>query len=133
MSSDQTRLTRKQLSRLPVSFFAAVDERDLERVVSHFAPDATLTVQTGPATFSGVADIKNMFAGFINSSRTMSHEILSVVVDEVQGKVSTRQRYIGVLADGTQNDMYNCNFFDVGADGKFTNVAIWMAGASPLK
>jgi hypothetical protein len=29
--------------------------------------------------------------------------------------------------------MHNCNFFDVGPDGKFTRVIIWMAGTSPLK
>ncbi|KAL5361641.1 NTF2-like protein [Aspergillus floccosus] len=125
--------TREHLQSLPASFFTAVDDRDLERVASHFAPDATLTVHTGPATFTGAAQIKEMFAGFIASSKTMSHEVVSVVVDEVRGTVATQQRYVGVLADGTQNDMFNCNFFEVGEDGRFKKVDIWMAGVSPLK
>ena len=29
--------------------------------------------------------------------------------------------------------MHNCNFFDVGANGKFNRVIIWMAGTNPLK
>ena len=29
--------------------------------------------------------------------------------------------------------MHNCNFFDVGPDGKFTRVIIWMAGTNPFK
>ena len=49
------------------------------------------------------------------------------------GKVATEQSYIGELNDGTKNDMHNCNFFDVDADGKFSRVIIWMAGTNPLK
>ena len=49
------------------------------------------------------------------------------------GKVATEQSYIGELNDGTRNDMHNCNFFDIGPDGKFTRVIIWMAGTNPLK
>lgn len=125
--------TREHLQTLPINFFAAVDARDVERVASLFAPDATLTVHTGPATFTGAAQIKEMFAGFIASSTTMSHEVVSVTVDEARGTVATQQRYVGVLADGTQNDMFNCNFFEVGEDGRFAKVDIWMAGVSPLK
>jgi hypothetical protein len=47
--------------------------------------------------------------------------------------VATEQSYIGELADGTKNDMHNCNFFDVDADGRFSRVIIWMAGTNPLK
>jgi hypothetical protein len=28
--------------------------------------------------------------------------------------------------------MHNCNFFEVGDDGKFTRVIIWMDGTNPL-
>ena len=49
------------------------------------------------------------------------------------GKVATGQSYIGELVDGTRNDMHNCNFFDIDADGRFTRVIIWMAGTNPLK
>ncbi len=55
------------------------------------------------------------------------------MVEPEAGKVATEQSYIGELKDGTRNDMHNCNFFDVGADGRFTRVIIWMAGTNPLK
>ncbi|KAE8391562.1 hypothetical protein ETB97_000315 [Aspergillus alliaceus] len=132
-ASQSPALTSDKLAELPKSFFAAVDAKDIDAVVSHFSPDATLTVQTGHATFTGRDEIRRMFADFINGSKQMLHEVKSIVVDEPNGKVATQQQYTGELLDGTQNDMYNCNFFDVGADGKFTRVIIWMAGTSPLK
>ncbi|KAB8074422.1 hypothetical protein BDV29DRAFT_173709 [Aspergillus leporis] len=126
-------LPRDQLEGLPKSFFQSVDAKDIDSVLSHFAQDATLIVQTGHATFTGADEIRRMFTDFIDNSKQMLHEIKSIVVDEANGKVATQQQYTGELLDGTQNDMYNCNFFDVGADGKFTRVVIWMAGTNPLK
>ncbi|RHZ54008.1 nuclear transport factor 2 family protein [Aspergillus thermomutatus] len=126
-------LTRDHLASLPASFFKAVDARDLDGIVSHFAPHATFTVQTDHVTATGVDEIRNIFAAFIQSSRTMCHEITNILVDEVNRKVSSEQTYLGELMDGTQNDMRNCNFFDVDGDGKFTRVVVWMAGTNPLK
>ncbi|GIK06302.1 hypothetical protein Aspvir_001949 [Aspergillus viridinutans] len=126
-------VTRDHLASLPASFFKAVDDRDVEGIVSHFAQHATFTVQTDHVTVTGVDEIRNMFSGFIQSSRTMHHEITNIVVDEVNRRVSTEQTYVGEMMDGTQNDMRNCNFFDVDGDGKFTRVMVWMAGANPLK
>jgi limonene-1,2-epoxide hydrolase len=126
-------LTRDHLASLPASFFKAVDDRDVEGIVSHFAPHATFTVQTDHVTVTGVDEIRNMFSAFIQSSRTMHHEITNIIIDEVNRRVSTEQTYAGEMMDGTQNDMRNCNFFDVDGDGKFTRVMVWMAGANPLK
>ncbi|KAE8356234.1 hypothetical protein BDV28DRAFT_145417 [Aspergillus coremiiformis] len=128
-----SQLTHAQLAGLTTSFFKAVDAKDIDGVVSHFAPDATLTVQTDHITFTGKDNIRRMFDDFFNNSPQMIHEIKSMVVDEANGKVATQQRYTGELLDGTKNDMYNCNFFDVGSDGKFTRVVVWMAGTNPLK
>ena len=43
-----------------------------------------------------------------------------MVVEPATGKVATEQSYIGEPVDGTKNDMHNCNFFDVDAEGKFS-------------
>lgn len=125
--------SREQLEALPASYFKAVDAQDVEEIVAHFAHDATLTVQTDHVTFTGAEEIRRMFRDFTGGSKSIFHEIKNIVVEEATGKVATEQSYIGELADGTHNDMHNCNFFDVGPDGKFTRVIIWMAGANPLK
>jgi uncharacterized protein (TIGR02246 family) len=133
MATQSSELTREQLTALPDSYFKAVDAQDIDAVVSHFAEDATLTVQTDHVTFDGASEIRRMFTDFFAGSNSIFHEIKNIVVEEAAAKVATEQSYIGELTDGSRNGMHNCNFFDVGADGRFTRVIIWMAGTNPLK
>jgi ketosteroid isomerase-like protein len=133
MSTEVATHTREQLAALPDSYFKAVDAMDVDAILAHFADDATLTVQTDHVTFSGAHEIRRMFVDFTDASVSIFHEIKNIVVEADRGKIATEQSYIGELKDGTRNDMHNCNFFDVGADGRFTRVIIWMAGTNPLK
>jgi uncharacterized protein (TIGR02246 family) len=126
-------LTREQLAALPDSYFKAVDAKDVDVILSHFADDAVLTVQTDHAVFSGAEEIRRMFTDFCEGSVSIFHEIKNIVVELETRKVATEQSYIGELNDGTKNDMHNCNFFDIDAEGKFSRVIIWMAGTNPLK
>src|SRR5438105_1576419 len=125
--------TRDQLAALPASYFKAVDAQDVDAIAAHFAEHATLTVQTDHVTFNGASEIRRMFSDFVGNSNSIFHEIKNIVVEEATMKVATEQSYIGELTDGTRNDMHNCNFFDVGPDGRFSRVIIWMAGTNPLK
>ena len=133
MATQIVPLTREQLAAIPDSYFKAVDAKDVDAIMSHFADDATLTVQTDHAVFDGADEIRRMFTEFCDNSVSIFHELKSVVVEPALGKVATEQSYIGELSDGTKNDMHNCNFFDVNADGQFARVIIWMAGTNPLK
>ena len=133
MATETQGLTRDQLAALPASYFKAVDAQDVDAILSHFADDCVLTVQTDHAVFSGADEIRRMFTDFCANSVSVFHEIKNVVVDPGAGKVATEQSYVGELRDGTKNDMHNCNFFDVDAEGKFSRVIIWMAGTNPLK
>ena len=133
MATDTFTPTRERLAALPESYFKAVDAKEVDAILSHFANDATLTVQTDNAVFVGADEIRRMFTDFCDASVSIFHEILNIVVEPDAGKVATEQSYIGELKDGAKNDMHNCNFFDVDAEGNFTRVIIWMAGTNPLK
>jgi uncharacterized protein (TIGR02246 family) len=133
MATQAAHLTREELAALPDSYFKAVDAKDIDAILAHFADDATLTVQTDHAVFEGAEEIRRMFTDFCGGSVSIFHEIKNIVVEPEAGKVATEQSYIGELSDGTKNDMHNCNFFDIDADGKFSRVIIWMAGTNPLK
>jgi len=130
MATTVTDAEREQLAAIPASYFSAVDASDLEAVLAHFAPDATLTVQTAGVTFSGHEEIGRMFVDFFNDWDSMVHNITNIVVDPVASKVSTEQ-LVDLNRNGT-TVMHNCNFFNVDADGKFTRVIIWMDGTNPL-
>jgi uncharacterized protein (TIGR02246 family) len=131
-TTTQAAWTREALAAAPQTYFDAVDAKDVDGVLSHFAEDATLTVQTDGVTFTGAAEIRRMFTDFFEASVTIRHEIRNIVVEESAGKVATEQGYIGELRDGATNDMHNCNFFSFDAQGKFSRVIIWMAGTNPL-
>ena len=131
MSTTTGTWTREALAAAPQTYFDAVDAMDVDAVLSHFADDATLTVQTDHVT--GAGEIRRMFTDFFDASVTIRHELRNVVVEEGAGKVATEQGYIGELKDGSRNDMHNCNFFSFDESGKFTRVIIWMAGTNPLK
>ena len=133
MATQTQPLTHDQLAALPDSYFKAVDAKDVDAILSHFADDAVLIVQTDHARFEGAEEIRRMFADFCGASVSIFHEIKNIVVEPEARKVATEQSYIGELVDGTKNDMHNCNFFDFDADGKFSRVIIWMAGTNPLK
>lgn len=124
--------TYEALAAAPQTYFDAVDAQDVEGIVSHFADDATLTIQTANVTHNGKDEIRRMFTDFTENSVFIEHQIHNMVVEADKGKVSTEQDYRGELNDGTKNDMYNCNFFDFDENGKFKRVIIWMAGTSPL-
>ena len=133
MATQTAPLTREELAAFPGSYFKAVDAKDVDAIMAHFADDATLTVQTDHAVFDGADEIRRMFTEFTDNSVSIFHEIKNIVVEPEAWKIATEQSYIGELNDGTKNDMHNCNFFDFDADGKFKRVIIWMAGTNPLK
>src|SRR5262245_8379521 len=107
MSTTSAPWTREALATAPQTYFDAVDAKDVDGVLAHFAHDATLTVQTDQVTFTGAAEIRRMFTDFFDGSRTIGHEIWNIVVEESIGKVATEQRYFGELQDGSKNDMHN--------------------------
>ncbi len=130
MATAITEPEREQLATIPASYFRAVDAYDLPAVLAHFTEDATLTVQSARVTFSGHEEIGRMFTDFFNDWDSMVHEITNIVVDPIGSKVSTEQ-VVDLHRNGTTK-MHNCNFFDVGSDGRFTRVIIWMDGTNPL-
>jgi ketosteroid isomerase-like protein len=130
MATAVTEAEREQLAAIPASYFRAVDSYDLPGVLTHFAEDATLTVQTAGVTFSGHDEIGRMFTDFFSDWDSMVHEITNIVVDPIGAKVSTEQ-HVDLNRNGTTK-MHNCNFFDVDAEGKFSRVIIWMDGTNPL-
>ena len=132
MATQTQPLTRDQLAALPDSYFKAVDAKDVDAILSHFADDCVMTVQTANASWTGADEIRRMFTDFCGNSVSIFHEIKNIVIEPETGKVATEQSYIGELNDGSKNDMHNCNFFDFDAEGKFERVIIWMAGTNPL-
>jgi uncharacterized protein (TIGR02246 family) len=125
-------LTRNQLAQLPYAYFAAVDAKDLDAALAFFADDATFTIQSAHTVYTGKSEIAGMFRGFFADFATIVHNPTNVVVDETSQKVSSEQICPHVANDGALVRLTTCNFYDVGADGRFRRVVIWIDGVNPL-
>ena len=125
-------LTRNQLAQLPYAYFAAVDAKDLDASLAFFADDATFTIQTAHTTFVGKSEIAGMFRGFFADFATIVHNPVNVTVDETARRVASEQVCPHVANDGTPVTLTTVNLYDVGADGRFERVILWIDGASPL-
>ena len=133
MATQTAPLTREQLAALPESYFKAVDAKDVDAILSHFADDATLTVQTDHAVFHGADEIRRMFTDFCGNSVSIFHEIKNIVVEPAAGKVATEQSYIGELSTGRRTTCTTATSSTSTPTAKFSRVIIWMAGTNPLK
>jgi ketosteroid isomerase-like protein len=118
-------VTREALLALPASYFDAIEAMDLERVVSHFAEDATYIMQTSGRVLRDAREIRQMFADAFAAEKTVRHQIINLLVEESVRKIATEQTCAGEYVDGTPIAMHNCNLFDVGLDGRFTRVINW--------
>lgn len=125
--------TREWLTQAPLAYFEAVDRKDLDATLGFFAENATFTVQSAHLSFEGLDEVEGMFRTFFSDYSTIRHDVTNLVVDEREGKVSTEQTCPHVRADGGPETVTTCNFFDVGPDGRFTRVIVWIDGVSPLR
>ena len=125
-------VSRDRLRAAPYSYFDAVDRKDMDSTLAHFADDATLTVASAKLTFSGRGEIRGMFERFFADYATIRHEIRNIVVDEAAQKAATEQHCPHIRADGSPDTVYTCDFFDYGPDGRFSRVIIWIDAVSPL-
>jgi uncharacterized protein (TIGR02246 family) len=84
-----TTFTYRDLAALSHAYFKAVDAKDIDALVSLFSPDATLIFQSDNLTYRGVEEIRSMFTAFVNNSKSLLHEIRSLVIDPVTRRIAT--------------------------------------------
>lgn len=128
-----THAKRDPIRAAPAAYFAAVDRKDMDATLGFFADDATFTVRSAGLTFRGQEEIAGMFTTFFADYDVIRHGITNLVVDEEAAKAATEQTCPHVRADGTPETVVTCNVFELGRDGRFARVVVWIDGASPLK
>lgn len=112
-------------------YFDAMDRGDVEATVDCFAGDATLSSE-GQMHLTGREEIRAFLNRLAENSERMAHGVTSLVVDVDSGKVAAELHYTNVRKEYAPIDMHNCNFFDVGDDGRFRRVRFWVGDPSQL-
>ena len=125
-------LDAKQLIDLVENkYFSNVDGKNLEKAVSCFTPDATITIQTASVTHNGQEEIERMFSDFKLATKIIYHGDFTHIVDEKNQRIASQFLARNDYDDKPTVSMRNCNFFTI-KNGLFQTVTIYMSNENPL-
>ena len=106
-------------------YFRCMDKGDLAGTLACFAPRGWLICESVGIRLRGHRAIGKFFQAMTDNTRGMIHRPTNIVIDDKNGTVAAELVYKNDRRIGAKLDMENCNFFDVGADGRFTRVRFW--------
>ena len=112
-------------------YFAAVDGEDFAAIASTLTEDCVFTVETHAIRLEGLDEIREMFVRLWADHAAVRHYDFVHVAAPGDGLVATRFSVVNTERDGGQIHKSNCNFFEI-RDGRFSRVAVYMAGENTL-
>ncbi len=114
------------------AYFTAVDGEDLSGVLSTLQADCVFSVETHGVRLQGHDDIAQMFRRLWNNHHAVRHIDFVHVPDPANNRIAVRFKVENSERDGSLTRKSNCNFFET-KDGKFSAVAVYMAGENTLE
>ncbi|MDJ1015063.1 MAG: nuclear transport factor 2 family protein [Paracoccaceae bacterium] len=114
------------------AYFSAVDGEDLKGVLKTLSEDCVFTVETHGVRLNGHAEIAGMFQRLWNMHRAVRHFSFVHVADPGRGRIASRFQVENTERDGSLVHKSNCNFFEI-TNGKFSSIAVYMAGPNTLQ
>jgi len=124
-------MTNDDLIGLTQRYFTAVDGEDFEALSGTLTNDCVFTVETHGVRLQGTEEIRGMFRRLWDSHEAVRHQDFVYVPAPEDGRIAARFQVINTHHDGTLAHKSNCNFFET-RDGKFSHVAVYMAGENTL-
>ena len=125
-------MTQQQLIDLVERYFDAVDREDFPALGATLSPDCVFTVETHAVRLDSPGAIESMFRRLWADHASVRHRDFVHVAAPGDGRIATRFTVMNTHRDGTLTHKSNCNFFEV-RDGRFSRVAVYMAGDNTLQ
>ena len=114
------------------AYFAALDERRVDDVLSYFNEHAVFTVQSAFITCTGRdREIKAMFEQFLETYASVIHTDFEHIVDPVAQAISSRFRVELDDRQGGHETKQSVNHWYF-QDGRFQRVYVWISGDNVL-
>jgi ketosteroid isomerase-like protein len=132
MSIDAQTSASSRLIAAAESYFAAVDRKDLAGTLAWLAPDARFAVATYDTVFQGHEQISGMFERLFARYQGIWHGDFQHVV-QPPDQLACQFHVRNTAFDGQVFRKNNCNFFRMGPDGRFVEVAVYMSGDNALR
>ena len=124
-------MTRDDMIALVQRYFAAVDAEDFDAIRATMTDDCVFTVETHGVRLDGMDAIDSMFRRLWANHAAVRHEDFTYVPDPQSGRIAARFQVVNTHRDGALAHKSNCNFFEI-RDGRFSRVAVYMAGENTL-
>jgi hypothetical protein len=124
-------MTEENMIALVVRYFQGADQQDFEIIAGTLSENCIFTVETHEVKLHGVEQIAEMFSRLWANHRSVEHKDFTYVASPHSNRIATRFTVANTELDGSLTTKSNCNFFEI-LDGKFTHVAVYMAGSNTL-
>ena len=125
-------MNRQALIEAVERYLAAVDAKDLDRVLAFFVPDATFTIATYDTVYRGRdGEIRGMFERLFARYEGIWHGDFDHVVAPPD-RLACRFRVVNTAASGERWEKHNCNFFRARGE-LFDEVFVFMSGDNALR
>lgn len=124
-------MTEENMIALVDRYFQGVDQQSFDEIAATLSEDCVFTVETHNVRLQGHAEIATMFVRLWANHCAVEHKDFSYVSAPYSDRITTQFTVANTELDGSQTYKSNCNFFRI-HDGKFTHVAVYMAGPNTL-
>lgn len=124
-------MTDDDLIQLVRAYFAAVDGENLDGVLATLTPNCKFTVETHGVALDGHEEISGMFERLWSNHAAVLHDGFIFVPSSTTDRIAVQFKVTNTEDNGQKTHKSNCNFFEVD-DGRFSSVAVYMAGANTL-
>ena len=124
-------MTEAEMIALVRRYFRGADQRNFDEIAATLSEDCVFTVETHGVKLQGRAEIAAMFSRLWANHSAVEHKDFSFVASPSGDRIATQFTVVNTELDGRLTIKSNCNFFRV-QDGKFTHVAVYMAGPNTL-
>ena len=131
MALNRRTIDRPKYIEVVEAYFAALDDRRIDDVLTYFNEDAVFTIQSAFITCNGHQGIKEMFGQFLDTYEKIVHTEFEHIVDPVAEAISSRFRVELDDRQGAHETKRSVNHWYF-KDGKFQRVYVWISGDNVL-
>lgn len=124
-------MTDEDMIALVAKYFGGVDHENFDEISETLSDDCVFSVETHGVRLNGLEDISGMFTRLWASHAAVLHKEFTYTADQKKGRIAAQFTVVNTETDGSLTYKSNCNFFQI-ENGKFSHVAVYMAGPNTL-
>lgn len=124
-------MSAEGLCALVETYFAAIDAQDRAALAETMTADCTLTIETHGVERQGREAVIAIFEARWGSGTSVRHHGFIHTPAPEAGRIASQFTVTYTHADGSTEEKSNANVFTV-KDGRFSRIAVYMAGANTI-